>query len=229
MASVTPLFGELQRRYPGLFEVRYLPFAPPVGMFLRDPGEANELLKVEIYAVKPWSASMSRPHFIVPARSAWREFWLQQVENLWTLGNTAPQDALCRFAVLIRSGSDNVDDNLVSGLIETEMLSRAIDLCASSDSMTKLRQFGLELVKKREYEAANRVAEFISMNPQELSKIPTEWLRRFQTEPVLFQQRLIAMTLEIFPRLRDPHRNRLREHAEKMGIRIEWPEVEPNP
>jgi hypothetical protein len=72
-----------------LFEFRYLPIAPAVGLFIIDPDLQEGFVKAEIYTPKPWMPEPTRPHFVLP-QGPWRQHFLQTWENYWTMAREVP-------------------------------------------------------------------------------------------------------------------------------------------
>jgi hypothetical protein len=55
MKTVENVLTKFRTTYPNLFEFRYTPIAPSVGLYISDPGLPTALMKVEMYTPKPWN------------------------------------------------------------------------------------------------------------------------------------------------------------------------------
>lgn len=85
MQAVERVLVKLRTKYPGLFEFRYMPVAPSVGLYIADPGLATAQMKVELYTPKPWKPADTRPHLIIKKDSIWQDYFMSTWENYWTM------------------------------------------------------------------------------------------------------------------------------------------------
>lgn len=85
MEAVERVLTKTRAAYPDLFEFRYMPIAPSVGLYISDPGLPTALMKVELYTPKPWNPVATRPHIVLKQDSAWREYFLSTWENYWNM------------------------------------------------------------------------------------------------------------------------------------------------
>jgi hypothetical protein len=73
--------------YPDLFDYRLLPILPALGFFIVDPHSKEGIVKIELYTAKEWKPISSRPHLVIKRKEKqWRNYFLDQWENYWTLG-----------------------------------------------------------------------------------------------------------------------------------------------
>jgi hypothetical protein len=85
MQAVERVLTKFRTSYPNLFEFRYMPIAPSVGLYISDSGLPTALMKVEIYTPKPWNPVATRPHIVIKRDSAWRDYFLSTWENYWNM------------------------------------------------------------------------------------------------------------------------------------------------
>lgn len=85
MQGVQRVLIKLRAAYPNLFEFRYMPIAPSVGLYISDPGLPTAHMKIEIYTPKPWNPVATRPHLIVKQNSSWTEYFLSTWNNYWDM------------------------------------------------------------------------------------------------------------------------------------------------
>lgn len=85
MQAVERVLTKLRANYPDLFEFRYMPVAPSVGLYISDAGLPTALMKVEIYSPKPWNPIATRPHLVIKRDSAWADYFLSTWDNYWKM------------------------------------------------------------------------------------------------------------------------------------------------
>jgi TIR domain len=85
MQAVERVLTKLRSTYPNLFEFRYMPIAPSVGIYISDPGLPTAVIKVELYTPKPWKPIDTRPHILLKHDGAWRDYFLSAWENYWNM------------------------------------------------------------------------------------------------------------------------------------------------
>lgn len=78
-----PLLSQWRKAHEKLFEYRYLPVLPVVGMFISDPYKEG-IMKVELYTHEHRHGDVSRPHLVIsPAIISWRRYFLKQWDLYW--------------------------------------------------------------------------------------------------------------------------------------------------
>jgi len=85
MQSVERVLTKLRDAYGALFEFRYMPVAPSVGLYISDPDLPTEIVKVELYTPKPWRPVDTRPHLLIKKDSIWRDYFLSTWDNYWAM------------------------------------------------------------------------------------------------------------------------------------------------
>lgn len=85
MQSVERVLTKLRAAYSGLFEFRYMPVAPSVGLYISDPNLPTEVMKVELYTPKPWRPADTRPHLIIKKDGIWRDYFMSTWQNYWAM------------------------------------------------------------------------------------------------------------------------------------------------
>ena len=85
MQAADRVLVKLRSKYAALFEFRYMPVAPSVGLYIADPGTATAQMKVELYTPKPWTPVATRPHLIIKSESMWHDYFLSSWENYWAM------------------------------------------------------------------------------------------------------------------------------------------------
>lgn len=85
MQSVERVLTKLRAAYARLFEFRYMPVAPSVGLYISDPDLSTEVMKVELYTPKPWRPADTRLHLIIKKDSIWRDYFMSTWENYWAM------------------------------------------------------------------------------------------------------------------------------------------------
>jgi hypothetical protein len=91
MTGVSPVLERLRETWRGRFEYRYLPFAPPIGLFIVDKDQVGGFVSVVIYCVKPYLPLKSRPHVLLSESGpGWRAYFIQQWTNQWRIA-TRPE------------------------------------------------------------------------------------------------------------------------------------------
>jgi TIR domain len=92
MLSAEKVLKRLRDTYGRLFEFKYLPFAPAMGLFITDPDDHDRgVVKLEIYGIQPFEPLGSRPHLVLgSALEEWRKYFLQQWDNYWTAAVVVP-------------------------------------------------------------------------------------------------------------------------------------------
>ena len=92
MKSVVTVLDRLSSQYPTSFEYKLLPILPALGFFITDPYDKSGVVKVEIYTAKDWSPVGSRPHLLLPPKTApWRQYFISQWENYWGIARSPQQ------------------------------------------------------------------------------------------------------------------------------------------
>jgi TIR domain-containing protein len=89
MVSVLGILRDLRKRYPSLLEYRLLPVLPAFGLFITDPELPTRIVRVELYASKPWTPIAMRPRLLLPSTlSDWQQYFLSQWDNYWALAQS---------------------------------------------------------------------------------------------------------------------------------------------
>jgi hypothetical protein len=135
---------------------------------------------------------------------------------------------LAQLSVLLQAGEDNVAAPLVDRLLAAgrldELVVRALN--PSSSGPTKRRQLGMLLVQ-RGYAAAAAKFDDLIYNNAERRTVGIACLDRLALDDT--DDDALSLVLKIYRAVRDPQRQNLRSHAERLGLSISWPEVPPNP
>jgi hypothetical protein len=134
---------------------------------------------------------------------------------------------LARLAVLLQAGRGNVDEGLVQRLLSAQRVDDLIRIARdpANDSSVKRRQLAVLLVRNGMAEVAAQFDELIS-NPAERRSLGRACLIRLSEDGDDAAERLL---IRIYRAVRDPQRKNLRDHADTIGVEVDWPDVERNP
>lgn len=87
MKGVERILKNFKNSYPHLFDYRLLPVLPAFGLFITDSEDPRGVVRVEIYASKPWEPTKLRPRLLFsPSSKTGRSYFLNQWNNYWDLG-----------------------------------------------------------------------------------------------------------------------------------------------
>lgn len=133
---------------------------------------------------------------------------------------------LALLSTLLRAGQDNVSAGLVDRLLAADRRREIVALAKdpSSDGPTKRRQLAVLLVQRGESTLAAQFDQLITNNAER------------RTVGIACLDRLVRgsddaaseLVLKIYRAVRDPQRRDLRNHADDIGLSVDWPGVEPN-
>lgn len=134
---------------------------------------------------------------------------------------------LARLATRLRSGQENVSDDLVDRLLLAGRQNDIIQLArnSSSNGPTKRRQLAVCLIAQGKSDAAGAFDELITNNAERRT-VGIACLDRLARQT---DGDALALVLKIYRAIREPQRRDLRNHASALGAEVEWPDVDPNP